>query len=114
MSQFLVVDCIDVPTGFDAHAAPGPTSRCAICGRHVNVLAGVELEGWFGAQGFKMDLGAGMMELDQHPERPWSSVDWDRLGVVVDDEAVIRTRLLGTQDELFVRWYAWKRFDLAL
>jgi hypothetical protein len=111
--QLLIVDRINIPTRFDAHAAAGTARRKAIHLRHVDKAAAIELKGGFRAQRLEVDLGSRVVERDQFLKWLAASVDLDGRWIGVEDEAVVWVGLFGSESELLVGWDAWEGLDLT-
>lgn len=94
------VERINVPTRLNAEAAARRPRRGAAHGRHVDVLARVELVGRLGAVDLQVDAGGRVAGGDEPREGPAAGVEGHGgRGGVVDDEAVVHVRLGGAQRE---------------
>ena len=60
-----------------------------------------------------MDLGIGVVKLDQLLHRLFACVNGYGGRVVVQDKAMIRVWLLGPQRKVFICWDAWESLDFA-
>lgn len=107
----VVIDGVDVTTGFDAESAPSTSSWLSVHRRYIDGLASVELECRLCAQSFKVDVGVWVGKLDQLLHGLFAGVERNACWVCVHDEAVIGVGLLCAEDELLVDGNAWEWLD---
>ena len=110
---FLLVNRINVATGFNTHSAPWSSSRQPVHFRHINEFAGVELKCWLRTESLEMDFGVWMVELAKLLYRFLASVQRNACWVGIHNETMVYIWLLSPKRELFVFWYSWKLFNGA-
>ncbi|KAG7143937.1 hypothetical protein HYQ46_007327 [Verticillium longisporum] len=86
-------------TRLNAEAAALASRRQPANGRHVNVLACVELERGLRAGHFEVHLTLWVVRLNERRQRAVACVQGDCAGRFVDDEAVVNVGLFSTQCE---------------
>lgn len=102
LQKYLVLPILDIAgvhesTRLNAKSTPRATRRHALDGGYVDVLAGVVLERGLRAVDLEVDLGLGVVRLDEGDERLAARVDGHGVGrcAGVDHEAVVDIGLLG-------------------
>jgi len=99
---FLLVDCIDVSACLDAHATSGSSGGQAIHLGDVDEFASVELESRLSTECLEVNLGVRVVQADKLVKWLRACVKFDTGWVIVDDEAVVGLRGLGTEGEFLV------------
>lgn len=113
LPPLVVVDGVHVSRSFNAHStALSPSWRSVMCW-YVDEASGIELEGWFGAESLKVDLGVGMVELNQLVQRSFARIKRYAGRIGVYNETVVRIWLCSAEHELLVRRNAREWRDLA-
>jgi hypothetical protein len=113
VSPSLIVDGINVATGFDTHSAPWSPGWQPVHLRHIDEFAGVELECWLRTECLEVYFGVWMVELAELLHWALASVKRNARRVSIHDETMVYIRLLSSERELFVCWYSWKWFNGA-
>jgi hypothetical protein len=90
MPPLFLVNRIHIPTGFNAEAGPGSSSRIfSVSLLHVNSGARVELEGWISAVHLQVHASIGVPELGEESKWSAAGVEGNPAQIAVDDETVV-------------------------
>lgn len=100
MPPLLLVNCIHIPTGLNAEAGPGSSSRIFLIGLlHVNPGARVELEGWISAVHLQVHASIGVPELGEESKWSVAGVEGHPAQIAVDDETVVESGFVRAELE---------------
>ena len=113
MSPSVVIDSIDIPTCFYAHATSWTPGRYAIHFWNIDKSSGVELESRLSAKCFKMYSRVRVEELAKLLHWLLAGIQRYAGWICIHDKAMIWVWLFRTERELFVDWYAWVWFNCA-
>lgn len=114
LAPLLLIDSIDISTGFNAESTSRSSRRQTfLCRRGFNKLTRVELKRRLCAESFKVDVCVGMGKFDELLDGFCARVEWDARRIGIHNEAVIWVGFLRTEDELFLRFEFGIGFDGA-